>query len=76
MGKIPKTLPRAAGAAPQEQEQRQGRRHGPLWFPPSSLAGLYHEEDLSNTVYYCSFINLHEAAKLRRVVKAAAVSGA
>lgn len=44
--------------------------------PASSLAGLYHKEDLSNTVYYCSFINLHEAAGLTRAVKAMAVSGA
>lgn len=52
-------------------------RPDPPPHPPTrSVAGVYQQEDLSNTVYYCSFINLHEAAELTRAVKAVTVSRA
>lgn len=77
VGEVPKILPCAAGAALPEP-RRGGRPAG--WsvpIPPArSVAGVYHKENLSNTVYYCSFINLHEAARLTRAVKAVTVSGA
>lgn len=74
--RTPKSCPVTRGSHIGVGVRQGGPPRSPPRPPTRSVAGVYQQEDLSNTVYYCSFINLHEAAELTRAVKAVTVSRA